>query len=241
MIKCLVVDDEQSAIDILVHYIHLTDGLELAGTATTATGALSIFHSQKIDLLFQDIHLPDLSGIDLVKVVRDKCDVIFTTAYTQYAIEGFDLGVADYLLKPISFPRFTEAIKKAAKKHRNRPEVSVIEPGHNDRFIYVKTGQKNSITKIDLGEIHYFESRSNYVAIHLASSEILVYISMKELMLHLSEKGFIRVHRCYIVPLAKILKVEGSDILLEEVKNPIPLSDTYKAVFWEKIDRKTIG
>jgi len=115
MIRCLIVDDEQHAIDILVHYISQTSYLELAGTSTKPIEALQTVVTEKIDLVFLDIQMPDLSGIDFVKAINGKAKVILTTAYSEFAIEGFDLEVVDYLLKPVRFPRFLSAVQKAVK------------------------------------------------------------------------------------------------------------------------------
>ena len=119
MINCLIVDDEQHSIDVLVHHVNRTDFLHLIGTTTDATQALNMINNHKVDLLFQDIHMPELSGLDIVKILQGKCEVILTTAYSNYAVESFELGVTDYLMKPVSYPRFMKALRPSPEGDRH--------------------------------------------------------------------------------------------------------------------------
>src|SRR3954467_4361547 len=155
MIRCLIVDDEQHAIDILVHYISQTSYLELVHSTTHPIEALQTVITEKIDLVFLDIQMPDLSGIDFVKAINGKANVILTTAYTEFAIEGFDLEVVDYLLKPIRFPRFLNAVQKAVKiiNENNEPDIR-----NEDGYIFVKTQFKGKLLKLDLDNIEYIEA-----------------------------------------------------------------------------------
>jgi DNA-binding LytR/AlgR family response regulator len=241
MINCLIVDDEQHSIDVLAHHVNRTDFLHLIGTTTDATKALNLINNHKVDLLFQDIHMPELSGIDIVKILQGKCEVILTTAYSNYAVEGFELGVADYLLKPISYPRFMKAVQKVV----DRTKSSSLEPDKNDErnndFIYVKTGIKNNVIKVILNTIEYIESVKNYVAIYHGGQKTLVHTSLKEVEASLPAHQFIRVHRSFIIPLSKIERIEGNVILLLQNKVNIPLSDSYKAAFWQMVNNKTVG
>jgi DNA-binding LytR/AlgR family response regulator len=239
MINCLIVDDEQHSIDVLAHHVNRTDFLHLVGTTTDATQALSMINNHKIDLLFQDIHMPELSGIDIVKILQGKCEVILTTAYSDYAVEGFELGVADYLLKPVSYPRFMKAVQKVVDKLKTLPPNTSHE-GNND-FIYVKTGIRNNVVKIMLDTIEYVESVKNYVSIYHGGQKTLLYSSMKEIEACLPLKHFIRVHRSFIVSLSKIERVEGNIIWLLQGKISIPLSDSYKTSFWQMVNNKMIG
>jgi two-component system, LytTR family, response regulator len=241
MINCLIVDDEQHAIDVLVHHVNRTDFLHLIGTTTDATQALNMINSNKVDLLFQDIHMPELSGIDMVKILQGKCEIILTTAYSNYAVEGFELGVADYLLKPIAYPRFMKAVQKVVDKTKLLLPQPSQDDELKDNFIYVKTGLKNSVIKVILNTVEYIESEKNYVAIYHDGQKTLAYTSLKEIEACLPLKHFIRVHRSFIVPLSRIERVEGNTILLQKGKIGIPLSDSYKAVFWEMVNDKTVG
>lgn len=241
MINCLIVDDEQHSIDVLTHHVNKTDLLCLVGTATDATKALEMINSQKIDLLFQDIHMPELSGMDMVRILQGKCEVILTTAYSNYAVEGFELGVTDYLLKPISYPRFLKAVQKVIDKTASNPPLPDRNKQPGNDFIYVRTGIKSNVAKIILDTIEYVESVKNYVAIYHGGKKTLVYMSLKEIARSLSPQHFIRVHRSFIIPLGKIERVEGSSIILQNSKMDIPLSDSYRAVFWQMVNHKIVG
>jgi two-component system LytT family response regulator len=241
MIRCLIVDDEQHSIDVLAHHVNQTDFLHLVGITTDATKALSMIDNHKVDLLFQDIHMPELSGIDIVKILQGKCEVILTTAYSNYAVEGFELGVADYLLKPVSYVRFMKAVQKVVDKRKSSSLESDKNDDLNNDFIYVKTGIKNNVIKVILNTVEYIESVKNYVAIYHGGQKTLVYTSLKEIESSLPANQFIRVHRSFIISLSKIERIEGNAILLLQGKVNIPLSDSYKAAFWQMVNDKTIG
>lgn len=242
MINCLIVDDEQHAIDILTHHVQQTNFLNLVLATTNAMEALDVINNQKIDLLFQDIQMPEISGIDMVKAINGKCKVILTTAYSEYALQGYELDVVDFLLKPVSFPRFIKAVQKvAAQMPQQQAAAPAAEARPEEDFIYVKTGIKHKVIKINLGEIDYIESLKNYVAIYHEGKKTLVYLSLKELEANLPASQFIRVHKSYIIPYARIVRVDGNQIILKNVNADILLGETYKAFFWEKIKNKTIG
>lgn len=241
MINCLIVDDEQHAIDILTHHVRQTNFLNLVLATTNAIEALDVINTQKIDLLFQDIQMPEISGIDMVKAINGKCKVILTTAYSEYALQGYELDVVDFLLKPVSFPRFIKAVQKAAALIPQQPATPVSESKQEEDFIYVKTGVKHKVIKINLAEIDYIESLKNYVAIYHEGKKTLVYLSLKELEANLPANQFIRVHKSYIIPYARIMRIDGNQIILKNVNADILLGETYKTFFWEKIKNKTIG
>lgn len=241
MINCLIVDDEQHAIDILTHHVRQTNFLNLVLATTNAIEALDVINTQKIDLLFQDIQMPEISGIDMVKAINGKCKVILTTAYSEYALQGYELDVVDFLLKPVSFPRFIKAVQKAAALIPQQQVAPVAESKQEEDFIYVKTGVKHKVIKINLAEIDYIESLKNYVAIYHEGKKTLVYLSLKELEANLPANQFIRVHKSYIIPYARIMRIDGNQIILKNVSADILLGETYKAFFWEKIRNKTIG
>lgn len=240
MINCLIVDDEQHSVDVLAHHVNRTDFLHLVGTTTDTRQALSMINNHKIDLLFQDIHMPELSGIDIVKILQGKCEVILTTAYSDYAVEGFELGVADYLLKPVSYPRFMKAVQKVVDRTKSSSDSDKTDEAGND-LIYVKTGIRNNVVKVVLSTVEYIESVKNYVAIYHGGQKTLVYTSLREVEASLPAYQFIRVHRSFIIPLSKIARVEGSLIILQGDKITVPLSDSYKAAFWQIVNNKTIG
>lgn len=234
MINCIIVDDEQHAIDILVHYVSQVPHLHLAGTSTNPMEALQVIAEGKADLVFLDVQMPELSGIDFIKAINGKAKVILTTAYSEFALEGYDLDIVDYLLKPIRFPRFLQAVQK----------VSATEAAHSsqeeDDFIFVKTESKGKYLKINLADIEYVEGMKNYVAIHAAGKKTLVLTSMKELEERLPRHQFMRVHKSFIIALNRISGIEGNHVLLKDVNAEILIGDSYKAELMEMVKNKMI-
>lgn len=240
MINCIIVDDEQHAIDILVHYVKQTPHLNLISATTNPIEALQIVATQKIDLIFLDIQMPELSGMDFIKAIQGKVRVILTTAYSDFALESYELDVVDYLLKPIRLPRFLQAVQKATKEMEERNDERLTLSGDDDDYIFVKTESKGKLLKINLGEIDYIEGMKNYVAIFCGGKKTLVYTSMKDLEERLSKKQFIRVHKSFIIPIAKITGIEGNILRLKNVTAEILIGDNYKADLMEIIRNKMI-
>ena len=238
MINCLIVDDEQHAIDILVHYVSQTPFLHLAASTTNPIDALRIVNTQKIDLIFLDIQMPELTGIDFIKAIQGKADVILTTAYSEFALESYELNVVDYLLKPVRFPRFLQAVQKVADANAETEELGTTEM--EDDYIFVKTESKGKLLKITLAEIDYIEGMKNYVAIFCGGKKTLVYTSMKELEERLPHKRFIRVHKSFIIPIAKITGIEGNLLRLKNVTAEVQIGESYKNDLMEIIRNKMI-
>ena len=239
MINCIIVDDEQHAIDILVHYIRQTPQLQLVGTTTNPMEALQMISQQKVDLIFLDIQMPELSGIDFIKALNGKVKVILTTAYSEFALESYELDVVDYLLKPIRLPRFLAAVQKAVKEI-NEPVTETATVKTDDDYIFVKTESKGKFLKINLVDIDYLEGMKNYVAFYCKGQKTLVYTSMKELEERLPAKQFIRVHKSFIIPVAKISGIEGNLVRLQNVTAEILIGENYKADLMEIIRTKMI-
>lgn len=235
MINCIVVDDEQHAIDILMHYIKQTPLLSLVATSTNPIEALQIVATEKVDLVFLDIHMPELSGIDFIKTLNGKAKVILTTAYSEFALEGYELDVVDYLLKPIRYPRFFAAVQKAAKSLKDE-DVQEVE----DDYIFVKTESKGKLLKINLAEIDYIEGMKNYVAIHSGGSKIMVYTAMKEIEDRLPAKHFMRIHKSFIIRIDRITGIEGNRVLLKNVHADIMIGENYKGELMEKVKGKLL-
>lgn len=227
MIKCIIVDDEQHAIDILVHYVKQTPQLELAASFTNPLEALKMLGEQKIDLVFLDIQMPEISGIDFIKTIQGRTKVILTTAYSEFALEGYDLYVVDYLMKPVRYPRFLAAVQKVVEQLNPGGDNSIGEAAEDD-YIFVKTESKGKLLKIDLAEIDYIESMKNYMVIHRGGQKTLVYTSMKELEERLPKKQFIRVHKSFIIPISRITGIEGNLVRLKNVDAEIVIGETYK-------------
>lgn len=239
MINCLIVDDEQHAIDILVHYISQTPFLHLSASTTNPIEALQLVNEKPVDLIFLDIQMPEITGLDFIKAIQGKARVILTTAYSEFALESYELDVVDYLLKPIRFPRFLQAVQKAAKENadmaKELPQTDV-----EDDYIFVKTESKGKLLKINLGDIDYIEGMKNYVAIHCSNKKTLVYTSMKELEERLPQKSFLRVHKSFIIPIAKITGIEGNLLRLKNVTDEVLIGENYKVGLMEIIRNKMI-
>lgn len=236
MINCIVVDDEQHAIDILMHYIRQTPMLHLVAATTNPIEALQIVATQKVDLVFLDVHMPELSGIDFIKAINGKAKVILTTAYSEFALEGYELDVVDYLLKPIRLPRFLAAVQKAAKAVKDENE----EPSGDNDYIFVKTESKGKLLKINLADIDYIEGMKNYVAFHCSNTKTLVYASMKEIEDRLPVRHFMRVHKSYIIRIDRITGIEGNRVLLRGVKADIMIGENYKNDLMERVRGKLL-
>jgi two-component system, LytTR family, response regulator len=240
MINCIIVDDEQHAIDILVHYVKQTPHLNLVASFTNPIEALQLLGKEKIDLVFLDIQMPELSGIDFIKAIHGKSKVILTTAYSEFALEGYDLYVVDYLMKPIRLARFLAAVQKAVEQLNVPTETSSQAESIEDDYIFVKTESKGKLLKINLADIDFIESMKNYVAIHRGGQKTLVHTSMKELEERLPKKDFLRVHKSFIIPVSRITGIEGNMVRLKNVTTEILIGENYKAELMEIIRGKMI-
>lgn len=238
MIHCLIIDDETAARDVLTHYIEKVNFLSLVASTNSALDAIKIINESSVDLVFLDIRMPDMSGIDFIKTMQGKCKVIFTTAYPEYAIDGYQLDIVDYLLKPISLPRFMQAVQRAWTKFSNiANNVSASVEGDH---IFVKSESKGRLVKIDFSEIDYIEGVRNYVGIHRGNDKTLVLISLKEIEEILPNSSFMRIHRSFIISLNKIRSIEANFIFLKGVEQAIPFGDSYKVEFFKKIEGRVI-
>ncbi|PJJ47719.1 LytR/AlgR family response regulator transcription factor [Hymenobacter chitinivorans] len=240
MISCLIVDDEQGAIDILKTFIEKTPFLTLAGSTTNPIEALSIVQDQAIDLIFLDIHMPQISGLDFMRLLKGKSKVILTTAYSEFAVEGFELEALDYLLKPIAFERFLKAAQKAL--NTSMDSTARWQPAEKeDDYIFVKTESKGKMTKVNFDEIVFVEGMKNYISINTADDRIVTLLNIKDLEDRLPPKNFMRVHKSYIVSLNKIKALDGNQILFKDMKAYVPLGETYRTAFFEALQEKVMG
>jgi len=239
MINCIIVDDEPHAIEVLDHYVKQTPHLHLVDTFTNPIEALQLIGQQKIDLVFLDIQMPELSGIDFIKAIQGKSKIILTTAYSEFALEGYELYVVDYLLKPIRLPRFLAAVQKAVEQINAIHDASLHDNARDD-YLFVKTESKGKLLKINLADIDFIESMKNYVAIHRGGQKTLVYTSMKELEERLPKKQFIRVHKSFIIPISRITGIEGNLVRLKNVTAEVMIGENYKAELMEIIRGKMI-
>ena len=247
MIKCLVVDDEPLALHILEDYISKVPFLELVKSTTNPIEALTMVQEGNIDLVFLDVQMPELTGIQFLKIANGKTKVILTTAYPQYALEGYELDVVDYLLKPIAFDRFFKSAQKAQGIIQPHIKQPAPETGHQQvqpqqqqdfstDFIFVKSEYK--IQKVYLHQILFIEGLKDYISIFTTTERIITLQNMKKMEDTLPEKHFVRVHKSYIVALNKIDSIERSRIFIGD--KIIPVGDTYRDNFFQLIEGKNV-
>ncbi len=223
VIRCLVVDDEPPAREIIRRYVEAVPLLQLAGECGNAIEAFGFLQQQPVDLLFLDIRMPQLNGNDFLKTLKNPPKVILTTAYTEYALEGYELDVVDYLMKPIPFDRFLKAVNKAYQFNTARTET-VTEEKKSDSFVYFRADRK--MVKVMLKDILYIESMKDYVKIFTDNGTIITKQSISSVEEMLPEKAFTRVHRSYIVSLSKIRTFTNE--LIEIDKTEIPIGKLYR-------------
>lgn len=215
MIQCVAIDDEPLALEIIETFCARVTFLRLQKTFTDASEAARYLRKFPVDLLFLDIHMPEISGIDFYRQHAEGKMVIFTTAFSEYAVEGFNLSATDYLLKPIEFSRFQQASHKALEYYNYQHQV----PGAEQQYLFVRS--EYSLVKIPLPEIRYIETLDDYLKIHVEGRKpVLTKMNLKAVIEKLS-RDFIRVHRSYIVPLARIQSVRGKTIQLDGIEIPI--------------------
>jgi DNA-binding LytR/AlgR family response regulator len=233
-ITCIAIDDEPLAVKKIAGYIQKIPFLELVAECRSAFEAMEILRSNKIQLMFIDINMPDFNGMEFVKSLTEKPYVVFTTAYSEYAVEGFQVEAVDYLLKPISFSNLLKAANKVKElvdlKSAVQPETVKSTANH----LFVKSEYK--LVRIELDDIKYIESQHEYIKIHLVNSQpVLTQLSLKAIEEQLSPDKFMRVHRSFIVQLNKISVIDRNRIVFDG-KIYIPVSDQYKEKFQAYID-----
>ncbi len=247
-ISCLIVEDEPLARSLLEQYIKKVPYLLLVGSCSSPLAAIEILREQPVDLLFSDIQMPEITGIMLLKILPKKPFVIFTTAYSEYALEGYELDVVDYLLKPITLERFLKAVEKVYQRlvpiqqsTQNQgiiEEKAIIEKQNEipQNFIFVKDGTK--LVKIKLSDILYVEGLKDYVMIYTQQQRIVTLQRMKTLEAELPTNQFIRIHNSYIVALEAIDAIDKDKVQIGKIF--LPISDTYRKAFKEFIEQNNI-
>lgn len=241
IIKCAIVDDEPLAVELLASYVNKTPFLELCGKYSNATDALHGIGEDPVDLLFLDIQMPELNGLEMSKMISEDTRVVFTTAFDQYAVDGFRANALDYLLKPISYADFMEACNKAMQwfqlVQQNEQQSVAATAEEEPRSIFVKSEYK--LLQIQLDDIRYIEGLKDYVKIYTEESPhpILSLMNMKAIEQMLPTSRFIRVHRSFIVQKSKIREIERNRIVFGDVY--IPIGDSYKPAFQEFINSMT--
>ena len=236
--KYVIIDDEPLAVDLLKDFVGKVESLELVNTFNNAIDAISAINKPEVDLIFLDIEMPHFTGIDFIKAIDKKPLIIFTTAYSNYAVEGFDFGAVDYLIKPIPFNRFLKAVVRAQHVF-TPPEVvhnsntPIIAADESNNFMFVRAEYEN--VKINYADILFVEGLKDYVKIYTTDGKyVLTLMSLIKLENSLAHKGFSRIHRSYIVNLAHIKSIQKNKVLI--VDKRLPISESYKTAFFNKIN-----
>lgn len=241
LLRCLIVDDEKLAQELLSTYVQKMPNLELVATCSTALQAMQVLQSQTVDLLFLDIQMPDLTGLEFLRSLRHPPATILTTAYSEYAVESYELDVVDYLLKPIEFERFFQAVNKVNLTNNHtqtavNQSITNIQNTTKDHF-FVKADSK--IIKVNIGDILYIEALQKYVRIHTTQQRIVTLLSLSKILEELPAEQFIRIHRSYIIHLQHIENVEGNMVKIGEQK--LPISKGQREEFMQRLRNKGLN
>ena len=235
-LNCLIVEDEPLARKLMTDYVRKISYLNLVDACSSPLAAMEILRQQSIDLLFLDIQMPEITGISLLKALQKKPMVVLTTAYSEYALEGYELDVVDYLLKPITFERFLRAVEKASQR-RTAPAQQVVEKpvtaDSSQPFVFVKDGTK--MVKVRWEDILYVEGLKDYVTIHTKQQKVVTLQRLKALEDQLPSDKFIRIHNSFIVAVDAIEVIHKGEVQIGNAL--IPISDTYRKSFKDFIER----
>jgi len=231
-INCIIVDDESIARKVVQEFVEEWDWLQLVGQAESPLKAINLLAQHSVDLLFLDIEMPQMSGLELLKNLPNPPAVIVTTAYPQYALEGFELSVLNYLLKPISMERFLKAALKAKAFFEQKNKTAAP----NADYFFVKCD--GNIERIELRELLYVKALENYIIIQTAQRKYITYLTMKGLEDYLPTEQFVKIHKSYLVPIAKIDRIEGNEVHIGNEK--LPLSRNLRAEVLERIEGKLV-
>ncbi len=232
IIKTLIVDDEPVALDILENYIQRLDTLTLVGRFTSPSKAFQFLQTSSVDLLFLDINMPNLNGIELLRSLTHPPKVIFTTAYDDYAMLGYELDIIDYLLKPIAYPRFLKALNKVIQVDIMPIQNTTLNTIQEAPYIFVQADKK--MTKVLLSDILYIESIGNYLKIHTKEKLITTHASLTYMEEKLPKKQFVRIHRSFIIALAQLTAYTATNV--DIANQTLPISRNYKLRFLELVE-----
>ena len=234
-LNCIIIDDEPLAAELLASYAKKVPFLTLQGTFNSATEAIKTIREMKIDLIFLDIQMPELSGLEFARIIGPETKIVFTTAFNQYAIEGYKVNALDYLLKPISFEKFLEAANKALSWFELRSKVASMK---SDRFVFIKSEYK--LQKASFDDILYIEGVKDYVKFYLTDgNNVMSLMNMKKVEEYLPYPEFLRIHRSYIVHMPKVSQIDRFRIVIGE--QFLPISETYKDSVQKFIEDHTLS
>lgn len=223
-LKCVIVDDEPLARECITNYVREVDFLQLVGVSNSPMGLTQLLSEHTVDLIFLDIQMPTISGIEFLKITQNPPMVVITTAYPHYALESFQLDVLDYLLKPITFNRFFKAVNKAQDYHRLLVQSSVATPSTTADYFFIRCD--NKYERIYFDDILYVQALQNYVTIHTHQGKYMTLFYLKNVEEKLNPHSFIRVHKSYLVSIAKIEAIQNNEIIIESFR--IPISRNYR-------------
>ena len=238
MIRCAIIDDEQHAIDVLKVHISRVPGMILEYESTNPIEALHYVRQHDIDLIFLDIQMPELNGMQFLNLLHEKTNVILTTAYREHALEGYEHNITDYLLKPVMFERFLKALQKVTDNQLPGKSLAT-RPAQRQEFLFVKTGVRNKIVKVELGKVMYIESQGNYISFVTETEKITTLLTLKEAEQLLPEDLFIRIHQSFIVATGAVTSIEGNTAYLGKLK--LPIGETYRKSLTEFFEKYVIN
>jgi DNA-binding LytR/AlgR family response regulator len=222
MLKCLIIDDESHAIELLTDYIQSVSFLQLVDTATDPIAGLKLINEGSFDIIFLDVEMPKITGLELFSCISQKCKVVITSGNREYAADGYEHGIYDFLAKPIRFERFLKVVQKIfnsiAKENTNQKE----------EYIFVKLDSKNRLKKILFSDIFYIEGAGNYLSIYTENEKIMTYLTIRDFEELVPADRFLRVQKSYIVSIGKIMGVDGNEIILENNRRVL-IGESYRA------------
>jgi two-component system LytT family response regulator len=227
MITCIAIDDEPKALEVIERYCRKTSLVDLRATFREPVKAIEFMNREKVDLIFLDINMPDISGMQLVQTLSPRPMIIFTTAYSHYAVESYDLNALDYLLKPITFERFLAAINKAAGSSSSKNTLV----NEDDATIFIKSGPQTYQVKV--ADILYLEKDGNYITVHLKDKNILIRENMTDIFDIIPQSEFVRVHKSFVVAIKHITMIEVHQVVVNGEK--IPIGSTYRELLKERL------
>ncbi|MEZ0006959.1 two-component system LytT family response regulator [Flavobacterium sp. 28YEA47A] len=231
--KCIIVDDEPPATRILEKYVEQVSFLERVATFNDSLKALEFLNSHTVDLVLLDIQMPQLTGLQLSKIISKDIRIIFTTAYPDFALEGFELSALDYLVKPIAFERFYQAVSKLQSGPKQE-----VQPSSSADFIFIKTDGKNKFVKLFLKDILYIESLQNYICIHTLEQQFITHSSLRNVLESLPQDDFVQTHKSYVVALKQIESTDNFSVFINNKE--LPIGATFKDEFFKRIDQNKI-
>ncbi len=237
--KALIIDDEPLARNVIIQYAQKIESLKIVCSCESAMQAFDVLNTEPIDLIFLDINMPVLSGISFLKSLKHPPMVIFTTAYIEYALEGFELDAIDYLKKPFSFERFLKALNKASeqlKLSKLKESTDAFATREKEEFLFVKADKKT--IKIYFNDIQFIEGLGDYIKIHLKDQHIVTNLTMKKIQDLLPEDTFFRIHKSFIIALQPIELIEGNMVKIHKTK--IPIGNRYRQDFFQLINRRVV-